>query len=72
MRDQWFQLSMKQIRFDYGIILNNLGKLKEAELSIREAVELNNQFQEHILLYLIFNTQMTLKDGRINSFLKAS
>ena len=63
---------MKQIRFDYGIILNNLGKLKEAELSIREAVELNNQFQEHILLYLIFNTQMTLKDGRINSFLKAS
>tara|TARA_Y100000994_G_C15677661_1_gene436454 strand:+ start:125 stop:343 length:219 start_codon:yes stop_codon:yes gene_type:complete len=72
MRDQLFQLSMKQIRFYYGIILNNLGKLKEAELSIREAVELNNQFQEHILLYLIFNTQMTLKDGRINSFLKAS
>ena len=63
---------MKQIRFYYGIILNNLGKLKEAELSIREAVELNNQFQEHILLYLIFNTQMTLQDGRINSFLKAS
>tara|TARA_X000001036_G_scaffold352251_1_gene333361 strand:- start:1606 stop:1824 length:219 start_codon:yes stop_codon:yes gene_type:complete len=72
MWDEWFQLLMKQIRFDYGIILNNLGKLKEAELSIREAVELNNQLQEHILLYLIFNTQMTLKDGRINSFLKAS
>tara|TARA_B100000902_G_C26604125_1_gene571931 strand:- start:81 stop:419 length:339 start_codon:yes stop_codon:yes gene_type:complete len=33
---------MKQIRFDYGMILKNLGKLKEAELSTSESLELYN------------------------------
>ena len=48
---------MKQIRFDYGIILNNLGKLKEAELSIREAVELNNHLARTYTS--LFNLQHT-------------
>ena len=34
------------LHYNLGIILINLGKLKEAELSIRKAIELNPKFAE--------------------------
>ena len=53
---------------NYGVILKNLGKLKEAEISYRKAIELNPNFAEaHSNLGNILKDLGKLKEAEIST-----
>ena len=53
---------------NYGVILKNLGKLKEAEISTRKAIELNPNYSQGFLnLGLILKDLNNLQDAEIST-----
>ncbi len=54
--------------FNYGVILNSLGKLKEAELATRKAIELNPNFRDaHCNLGMILRDLGNLKEAELST-----
>ena len=52
---------------NYGVILKDLGKLKDAELSIRKAIEIEPDYVEgHLNLGILFNDIGKLKEAAIS------
>ncbi len=70
---KYYQLFINQgfkdhmIYSNYGIILKNIGKLKEAELLYRKAIEINPNFAEvHYNLGIIFKYLGKLKEAELS------
>ena len=67
---QFINQGFKDFRvfLNYGVILSDLGKLKEAELSYRKAIELKPNFAEaHSNLGQIFNQLGKLKEAEVST-----